>query len=42
MPNVGEVVDQPPADVVTCRRVLSARVTETDYGLQTLSECESG
>src|SRR3982074_3153200 len=37
MPNVGEVVDQPPADVVTCRGVLAARIPETDYDLQGLS-----
>src|ERR1700732_2104258 len=37
MPNVGEVVDQPPADVVTCRGVLAARIPETDYDLQSLS-----
>src|ERR1700737_514258 len=37
MPNVGEVVDQPPADVVPCRGVLAARIPETDYDLQGLS-----
>jgi hypothetical protein len=37
MPNVGEVVDQPPADVVTCRGVLAARIPETDNDLQGLS-----
>jgi hypothetical protein len=31
------VVDQPPADVVTCRGVLAARIPETDYDLQRLS-----
>src|SRR5450759_260125 len=36
-PNVGEVVDQPPADVVTCRGVIAARIPETDYDLQGLS-----
>src|SRR5438105_13753816 len=37
MPNVGEVVYQPPADVVTCRGVLAARITEPDDDLQGLS-----
>src|SRR6184192_1528208 len=33
MPNVGEVVYQPPADVVTSRRVLTARVSQADDDL---------
>jgi hypothetical protein len=34
------VVDQPPADVVTCRGVLAARITETEYDPQGLSNSE--
>src|SRR6202008_968607 len=37
MPNVGEVVDQPPADVVTCRGVPAARLSQADDDLQRLS-----
>src|SRR5688500_12677650 len=36
-PNVGQVVNYPPADVVTSRLVLAARITEAEYDLQSLS-----
>jgi arginyl-tRNA--protein-N-Asp/Glu arginylyltransferase len=40
MPNVGKVVYQPPADVVPCRRVLSARIAEAEYDFQRLARRE--